>query len=178
MEKGQMSLIIIDPGHGGRDPGACCEGLLEKELNLQIGLALKHLLQCDHLSVSLSRGDDAFKSLGQRCEMANNSKADLFLSVHCNASEDENARGIEVFHFPASPSGKKLAQAVYQELLKLGRQSRGVKEANYFVLKHTRMPACLVECGFITNAEEAGWLKNHIPEIAEALARGIKKFVG
>jgi N-acetylmuramoyl-L-alanine amidase len=178
MEKEQMPLIIIDPGHGGRDPGACGNGLQEKELNLKIGLALKKLLQDDNLSAGLTRGDDSFKSLNQRCELANNSNAGLFLSVHLNAAEDGEAQGMEVFHFPAGERGQKLAFAVYRELLSLGRKGRGVKAANYFVLKHTRMPACLIECGFITNPDEAEWLEDNIPAIAAALRRGIKTFVG
>jgi N-acetylmuramoyl-L-alanine amidase len=178
MEKEQMPLIIIDPGHGGRDPGACASGLQEKELNLQIGLALKNLLPQDGLEAGLTREDDTFIGLNHRCELANNSNADLFLSVHLNAAGDDKAQGMEVFHFPASERGEKLAFAVYRELLSLGRKGRGVRAANYFVLKHARMPACLVECGFITNADEAEWLEDNIPAIAAALQRGIKNFVG
>jgi N-acetylmuramoyl-L-alanine amidase len=170
-----MNQIVIDPGHGGRDPGASVPGLNEKDLNLGICRELARLLRDEKISALPTREDDSFISLEQRCEVANNSKAALFLSVHCNASEDQGAAGIEAFHAPDSEAGAKFARALRQELVKLGRIDRGVKPASYYVLKHTEMPACLVECGFITNPAEAVWLKTHIAEIARALAQGIIK---
>ena len=172
-----MILVVIDPGHGGQDPGAVASDLKEKDLNLEISVELTSLVQHNRIPALLIRGEDLFLSLEQRCEMANNLKAGLFLSVHCNASQNQSAAGIEVFHAPDSGSGKKFARALHQELSKLGRVDRGVKPAEYYVLKHTHMPACLVECGFITNREEAAWMKSHISELAQALARGISEFV-
>jgi N-acetylmuramoyl-L-alanine amidase len=166
-------MVVIDPGHGGKDPGAVASGLNEKDLNLEISLELLRILNERQSKAALTRSEDVYLSLEQRCEMALNLKADRFLSIHCNAASDQSATGIEVFHAPVSDPGEIFALALHQELTKLGRVDRGVKPAGYFVLKHTRMPACLVECGFITNPEEAEWLKNHIPEIAQALARGI-----
>jgi len=172
-----MTTVVIDPGHGGQDPGAAASGMKEKDLNLEISRELMRLLRDEKIPALLTRGDDSFLSLEQRCEAADNSKAARFLSVHCNASENQSAEGIEVFHAPDSEAGKKFAQSLHQELSKLGRVDRGVKPAGYYVLKHTRMPASLVECGFITNREEAVWIKEHIVEIARALAQGIIKIV-
>ena len=89
-----MSLIMIDPGHGGQDPGAIANGLQEKDLNLSICLGLSKLLEARGQNAGLTRSGDVFISLRQRCEIANNSKAALFLSVHCNASENAAAAGI------------------------------------------------------------------------------------
>ena len=168
-----MSLIVIDPGHGGKDPGAVANGLQEKDLNLQIALELARLLAAKGLAVRLTRENDRYPALEDRCEIANNLKAGLFLSIHCNASPDRTAHGLEVFHHPASEPGKRLAQAINGELGKLGRAARGVTPADFYVLKHTAMPACLVECGFLTNPGEAEWIKTHVNEITAALAQGI-----
>jgi N-acetylmuramoyl-L-alanine amidase len=172
-----MSLIMIDPGHGGQDPGAIANGLQEKDLNLSICLGLSKLLEARGQNAGLTRSGDVFISLRQRCEIANNSKAALFLSVHCNASENAAAAGIEAFHAGAGGAGEKFAQTLCRSLSKLGRQVRGAKPADYYVLRHTVMPACLVECGFVSNPEEAAWLKNHVSEIAQALADGIIEYL-
>jgi len=171
-----MSLIVIDPGHGGEDPGAVANGMQEKELNLNIALEMKNLLDKAGLSVLLTREQDETLSLGKRVAIANNEKASLFLSVHCNASTNPLANGLEVFHYPQSSSGKKFATSLSESLLLLGRKMRGVSEEKFYVLKHSHMPACLVECGFITNPEEGVWIKSHISEIAEALAQGIRNW--
>lgn len=171
-----MSLIVIDPGHGGRDPGAVASGLKEKDLTLAISREMMGLAQKDGFPTALTRTEDMFFSLKQRCDIAINLKATLFLSVHCNASPVQSAAGIEVYYNDGSDDGRKFALALHKELSKLGRNDRGVKPAEYYVLKHTHMPACLVECGFITNCEEAVWLKDHIPEIAQALARSVAGF--
>jgi len=171
-----MSLIVIDPGHGGKDPGAVANGLEEKNLNLQISRELGKRLLSKGILAQLTRGSDLDLSLEDRCKTANNWTADLFLSVHCNASPNPLAQGIETFHHPSSPAGNRLAQAIHQELAKLGRRDRGVKTAEFYVLKHTRMPAVLVECGFVTNPAEAEWIKTHIPDLALALAKGIQNF--
>lgn len=171
-----MSLIVIDPGHGGQDPGAVASGLQEKDLNLAISREMMDLIQKNGFPAGLTRTEDAFLSLQQRCEIANNLRATLFLSIHCNGSPVQSASGIEVYYNDGSDDGKKFARALHKELSRLGRNDRGVKPAEYYVLKHTHMPACLVECGFITNREEAVWLKDHISEIAQALARSVGGF--
>lgn len=171
-----MGPVMIDPGHGGRDPGAVASGLREKQLNLEIALALAGVLAGLKTDALLTRENDLGLSLKQRCEIADNSRAALFLSIHCNASENPQARGIELFHDPGSARGQRLAESLHRELLRFGRRDRGVKPAAFFVLKHTSMPACLVECGFISNPGEAAWLKASASAIAQALADGIKAF--
>mgnify|MGYP000008670464 CR=1 FL=1 len=169
-----MSLILIDPGHGGADSGACASGLKEKDLNLEIALKLWRLLWQKNITATLTRITDLDKSLAQRCEMANRLNASYFLSIHCNSAPDPKAEGIEVFYFPQSEQGRRWAETIFSALEKLGRVQRGIKPARFYVLKHTRMPACLVECGLISNPLEAKWLKNSTAQIAKALAEGIE----
>ena len=176
-----MSLILIDPGHGGSDPGAivpqtagALAGLKEKELNLEISLKLWRLLWEKGFLVSLTRMSDIDKSLAQRCEQANRLNAGFFISIHCNASTNPEAEGIEAFHFPGSGLGKSWAEKIINSLSALGRKIRGVKPADFYVLKHTRGPAVLVECGFLTNPQEANWLKKSTEQIAQSLCQGIE----
>jgi len=187
MEKEKMR-IIIDPGHGGDDPGAIGNGVKEKELNLAIALELKSrvlagLSQPEILNpgsgfqITLTRDSDTFLSLKNRVEIANQFKEGIFLSIHCNASLDSRAQGIEVFYYPSSPEGEKLARSIYFFLCQLGREKRGTKPANFYVLKWTKVPAVLLECGFVSNAEEALWIKDNVPEIAFEIARGIKAYI-
>jgi len=176
--------IIIDPGHGGADPGAMGNGLKEKELNLAIAEELKKLLSQpqsqvlrSEFQITLTRDSDTFLSLKNRVEIANQFKEGIFLSIHCNSALDTRAQGIEVFHYPSSKEGENLAEKIYLALCQLGRVERGVKGANFYVLKYTLLPSALVECGFISNLQEALWIKEHIPEIAFELARGIKAYI-
>jgi len=170
-----MSLILIDPGHGGADSGACASGLKEKDLNLEIALKLWRILWRKNISATLTRITDLEKSLHQRCEMANRLKADFFLSIHCNSAPNAQAEGVEIFYFPTSAKGKMWAELILSFLEELGRKIRGAKPANFYVLRHTQMPACLVECGFISNPKEAEWLKNSTERIAKVLAEAIEK---
>ena len=117
-------------------------------------------------------------SLEQRCEVAYNSKAALFLSVHCNASENQSASGIEAFHAPDSEAGAKFARSLHQELSKLGRVDRGVKPAGYEVLRWTMCPAVLIEVGFLTNDADRQKLCEaaYRERIAEAIAAGVADY--
>lgn len=170
-----MNLLVIDPGHGGADPGAVALGLKEKDLNLNISLLLKQFLENAGEKVLLTRETDLFLSLSQRASLANKEKAELFLSIHCNASPDPKAHGIELFYFPESASSQQLAEKLAQTLGFLERKMRGIKPGKFYLLKHTQMPACLLECGFITHPEEAEWLKNHPQQIAQAISEAILK---
>ena len=173
-----MISIWIDPGHGGEDAGACANGLREKDLNLAISLALKNFIDERGTAQGyLTRSDDRFLTLDERCKLANNSQAGAFISVHCNASPNQDAKGIEVFHFAGSPSGSKLAESVFKALSPLGREGRGVKTADFYVLKNTRIPACLVECGFLTNPAEAAWITQNIRTLAKAIADALGAYL-
>lgn len=164
--------IALDPGHGGRDPGAIgARGVKEADVNLMIAEQLSSLL-VDKYDVMITRPADVFVALPVRAESANSWGADIFISIHCNAASNPRARGIEVFHYLNSQKGQQLADCIYAGLeFVTGQKGRGVREANFVVLRHTKMPACLVECGFVSNLEEEKLLAT--PSYRALLAKGI-----
>lgn len=163
--------IFIDPGHGGTDPGAVANGLLEKDLVLTIALALKrYLLQFDHVEVMLSREDDRFLTLSQRTQMANAWGADIFISIHINAG---GGSGFETFIFNGSVSAATISNQhiMHDEIMKeISGNDRGKKRANFAVLRTSNMPALLTEAAFIDNAVDAAKLKN--PRFIESVVLG------
>ncbi len=152
--------LYLDPGHGGNDSGATGNGLLEKNINLDIALRIRTLLQNNYqnVEVNMSRTSDVARTLDQRTNEANAWGADYFLSIHCNAFNG-SARGYEDY-IHSSLSGSSQT-AVYQnimhdEITKVNQLSnRGKKRANFHVLRESRMPALLTENGFIDNASDA-----------------------
>jgi N-acetylmuramoyl-L-alanine amidase len=151
-----MAFICIDPGHGGSDPGAIShDNVKEKDITLAIAKDLKdHLLKYGH-TVSLTRNDDRFISLHNRCNNANALKADLFLSIHCNSSLNNKAAGTETFYLRKGCKGEKLATYIQKSLIGLTKlKNRGVKSEAFCVLEDTNMPAALVEVAFLSNFEE------------------------
>lgn len=155
------------------DVGACGNGLLEAERCLTIGkLVAKYLLDVGY-RVDLLQYD----GLGTICDKANASRADLFVSLHCNAAESIQAQGTEVFYYYNALSGKKIANCIYQQIVNnIDVTRRGVKEQGFYVIKNTDMPACLVEMAFITNEYDASLLKNKYDDFARAIARGISDY--
>lgn len=171
---------MIDPGHGGSDPGAVGQnGLREKDVNLSVARMLKTFLEEAGYEVRLTRNGDEYVSLLDRCRKANNWGSDLFISVHCNAASNPKALGIETYHFPKSTDGKRLAKEIQASLITTtARKDRGIKEAQYQVLKGTAMPAVLVELGFVSNEEEENLLRDLAFQdiCARAIAHGIKEY--
>jgi N-acetylmuramoyl-L-alanine amidase len=168
----------IDPGHGGSDPGAVGHGLHEADITLQVARLLKKELTAAGHEVLMTRGKDKYVSLGQRAMMANAWNADLFVSLHCNAAATASAMGLEIFHFNDSDDGRHVASRVWDRLdLEFGDHHlmRGVKEANFAVLRLTSMPAVLVEMEFITNLKQSQNLADPAWQLrmAKALAEGI-----
>lgn len=175
----KMKWICIDAGHGGKDPGAIGRsGLNEKDINMQVALKVADLLM-DRYVVVMTRTDDQYVSLGKRCDIANQSKSHLFVSIHCNAAENHEANGIETFHYYTSTRGKLFANAIQWGLIALtDRRDRGVKAAGFQVLRDTSMPATLIELGFITNTEEEQLLQKEEFQnaCAKAIVKGIDDF--
>ncbi len=182
--------VMIDPGHGGdRHPGAVNTrlNLLEKHINLSVCRDILGI-SCagDYLfEPKMTRVSDISISLKERCEFANGVKADAFVSVHCNARYTHRP-GIEIetYHYPGSMKGNNLASLIQQGLLedvgKIGDVvDRGVKQKAFYVLKHTIMPAALVELGFITDDDEALFLNNPKNQkvMAKAIADAIELFL-
>ncbi len=175
-----MKKIVIDPGHGGSDPGAVGKsGLRESDVALKVSLKVEMILSDLGFSVRLTRPSNTYVPLRTRAEIANHEQADLFVSVHCNAAENKSAQGVETFHYPTSKNGKVLAEILQERLVGLGgRKNRGVKTANFLVLRETFMPAVLVELGFISNSEEESVLNsNSYQEIcANAIAQAVRRY--
>ncbi|MEX0961294.1 MAG: N-acetylmuramoyl-L-alanine amidase [Simkaniaceae bacterium] len=184
IRKNQPSLIVLDPGHGGMDKGASSHGVDEKHPALQTALKAKQYLMQKGYRVILTRVTDVFIPLSKRASIANQNRCKLFVSIHFNAAKSTNAKGIEVFYFNAKEpwrlqSSKKLATCLLHRLVaQTGARSRGVKTANFHVIRETNMPAVLVEGGFLTNPGERTLLSDekYLDRLAKALAEGIDRY--
>ncbi|MDZ7289946.1 MAG: N-acetylmuramoyl-L-alanine amidase [candidate division KSB1 bacterium] len=179
----QGRFIAVDAGHGGNDPGARNQsvGLNEKTVTLAIAQKLQTFLESRGHQVLMTRNEDVFVELGRRAELANTAGTDIFVSIHCNSSDNTSATGIETYHHTnASQDGRALATNIHQVLVAVfpTHNNRGVKAANFVVLRETQMPACLVETEFISNNQQAQFLANpaNQEKIAQAIADGIENY--
>lgn len=176
--------VVIDPGHGGPDPGAVgIGGLREKDVVLDVSLQVARLLQAQGVQVTLTRTSDIDLDLPPRVSIANRSGAAAFVSIHANALSmaRPDVNGVETFHFAGGRS-QVLAGALQRRMMAIsgGTPSRGVKQGRFFVIRRTVMPAALVEMGFVTGAIDAPRLAN--PDfrrrMALAIAGGVLEFLG
>ena len=174
--------VVVDPGHGGERPGAVypnAEGvdIIERDLTLAISLKLRDRLEEAGYNVVMTRETDIDVDLYERAEIANAVNADLFVSVHCNASGTvPTYQGIYTYYFPGSGRGEKLARTIQPPLCAItGAIDRGVSKANFVVLRETEMCAVLVETGFMSNVEELTRLCD--PAYQEKVAWGIAEGV-
>jgi len=174
-----VPLIVIDPGHGGNDPGAIgINNLQEADVNLAIALETVRILGSLKLRIVLTRNDDRSVSLEERVAIAEQVKATAFVSIHANSAglNRPTINGTETYHFPGSEQGEELATNIQNNIVQsLQVVNRGVKTANFFVLRNTSMPAVLVETGFITGTQDASRLVNSTfqSQMARAIAMGI-----
>ena len=174
--------ICLDPGHSGKiEPGACSGGVTEAVINLEVAKIAGRMLEKFGHKVLLTRTGEVDNSwLSWRCEAAWAFGADIFVSIHCNASNDESAKGTETFYFPGSETGHALACCIQSELVALCRTfDRKVKTNDeWTVLLETAMPAVLVELAFLTNDAERVRLSSDMGkrQFAEGLVRGINRF--
>lgn len=171
--KGVELRVAIDRGHGGSDPGAIAYGVRESTITGQVGLLLRdELRSLRHRPHLVQRG-----SLSGRASDANRWRADRFVSIHANAAATNTARGIETWFFPGSARGRRLAASVQAALISEFPSSpdRGVKEADFAVLRLTRMPAVLVELEFLTHPEARVLLQREAIQAryARAIAWGV-----
>lgn len=178
----QRVLIALDPGHGGRDPGAVgIGGLRETDIVLEVGLRVAELLQEHGAEVILTRTDEREIGLEPRVLAANRANADLFVSIHANAisMSRPDVNGVETY-FYSSVAAENLATYLQESMLEAtNMNSRGVKEARFYVLRRTTMPAALVEVGFVTGAIDARLLAESAFRdiVAQAITRGILQYV-
>lgn len=163
-------LIMFDYGHGGKDPGAVYKGRKEAQDVLKLGQVVAKRLRAAGIVVDETRIADATLSLDGRVKSELKKKYDYFISFHRNAFKPEQATGAEVYVYRAyNTKSKALARKIQKSLVDIGFRDRGVKEADFYVLKHTKAPALLLEVGFIDNS-----IDNELFDVKfEAIAKGI-----
>ena len=193
--------IAIDPGHGGIDGGTGDkEGLLEKDINLDVSLRLKKELLVEGFSVIMTREEDKSleelsningsrykRDLNARKTIINESDSIIFVSMHVNSSKKTSVRGVRVYYYPTSVEGRELAESicqsvnknVYEKYLKDDNLKAETMPEDYFILRETQYPGVLVEIGFITNPEDNKLLKNerYKKKIAFAIKKGIIEYL-
>ena len=165
-----FSRVVIDPGHGGHDRGGWTGKVYEKHLALDTALRLERYLQASGYQVTMTRKSDTFISLPRRAAIGNRYRSSVFVSLHYNHSWRRSVSGLETFYYRAE--SKPLAEAVQRGMLRRVKASnRGVKFGRYHVLRASRNPAVLVECGFVSNTRERSRMKKG--DYRDAVARGI-----
>lgn len=168
--------LYINPGHDRLvDPGTVSpEGLCECDVVWEVGVILEKLLVNAGVKVMDVFQDD---DLAQVCAAANTSGANLFISIHCNAANNRQANGTETFVFAEGNQASKFARCVQKQICgSLNTLNRGVKEANFYVLKKTDMPAVLIELAFLTNEWDAQQLRYKQEDFAAAIARAVTDY--
>lgn len=185
-------IIVLDPGHGGSDPGAIGPtGLQEKQVTLPIAEYLKSILEAKGAKVILTRTTDVdvygphasgVDELQARVNVANGNQADAFMSIHINSFSNPNVGGIATYYFDGSDQSKKLASSVQGQIAEHSgfNGDRGIQPGNLYVLRHSLMPSILVELGFISNPTEEGHLKESSTQkaFANELAKGLELYFG
>lgn len=167
-------MVVLDPGHGGKDNGARWYGISEKTLNLDVAKRVEVLLKKRGIPVTLTRRSDVYVSLDKRAAIANRYSGSTLVSIHFNAHTNRSIKGIETFYL--SSKGKRLASSIQSRLSKRIRTNdRGCKKHHYAVLTKTKGVAVLVECGFMSNRwESARCAKTWYRDIlAQEIASGI-----
>jgi N-acetylmuramoyl-L-alanine amidase len=174
---GSSTTVVIDAGHGGHDRGGIPgQRIAEKEMTLDVAQRLKKVLAADGYRVVMTRDYDVFVPLGTRAAIANSYRNAIFVSVHFNSAKRVGADGIETYFYDRD--SLPLASAVHH-FVAGGAPSpnRGVRRRGYFVLRRARVPAVLVECGFLTNPNEAAYISksSYRQKLAEEIAAGIRE---
>lgn len=191
----QKECIVVDVGHGGFDSGKIgIHGELEKNVNLQIALKLKKILEDDGMSVIMTREDDQglydenasnkkVQDLQRRCDLINDKKPTLTVSIHQNSYTSPEIKGAQVFYYTTSVESKKLAEIMQASLIdNVDPDNHREAKSNdsYYILKKTSSPIIIVECGFLSNPEEAEKLSDEAyqQKISEAIRIGIREYLG
>ena len=178
---GEDIIVCIDPGHGGKDPGCNTETRLEKDDVLKLGLAMRTAMEAQGIKVIMTREDDTFIPLDERCEIANKADATYFISVHRNIFGSDDVYGDEIWKSSnASEEASALADNVMSGLEGVGMQrNRGVREGSqdgngdYAVLRNTEMCSILLEMGFMQNKKDNKYFDKNVDAYAEAVTQAV-----
>lgn len=169
-----FSTVVLDAGHGGKDGGSVWNGLIEKKLCLDVAKRVEAGLKARGLKTVMTRRTDTFVELSQRARLANRVPSSIFVSIHFNGSRKTIISGGEVYY--RSSRGRTLASAISRSIQnRVTGGARGIFHGNYKVLRDTRMPAVLVECGYLSNKREAARCATptHRQKLADAIVSGI-----
>lgn len=185
--KKDQVVIVVDPGHGGEDPGKVgINDVLEKDLNLQIAKKVKKLLEEAGIKIVMTRTNDKVpdakkEDLNQRVQLINETKPKLALCIHQNSYPDAKIKGAQVFYHTITPEAEDVASIVQEQLRTVDpTNTRQIKENDtYFMLKNTQVPTIIVECGFLTNPDEAAKLtqEDYQDKLAQAICEGVVKWL-
>lgn len=183
-----MVKIVIDAGHGGNDAGATGNGLLEKNLTLDIVERIASKLKNDYEGVEtlLTRNTDVFVGLSERANIANQAKADIFVSVHINSATDPSAKGFESHMYNGTSDPKTIAfqnvmhESIFNAIKSAGIEDRGKKKSNFAVVRESAMVALLTENLFISSPSDASKLSkpDFLDTVAQGHVDGLEKFLG
>lgn len=183
------ATVVLDSGHGGSDPGKIgINDALEKELNLKIAKKVKKALKKEGIQVVMTREDDTslaknaegnqkIQDMKARVQLINDTKPALVISIHQNSYQEESIHGAQVFYYSHSKEGERVAKLMQKALLEVDKDNTRQAKANdtYYLLKRTDVPTIIVECGFLSNLQEADKLvdEGYQDALAEAICQGI-----
>lgn len=188
-------VVVIDAGHGGSDPGKIgVSGALEKDINLEIAKRIKILLEEKGISVFMTRETDEMlceealennrkrADMAKRVELINEISPDMVISIHQNSYTDPEVSGAQVFYYSESEEGARMAAMMQKALTEIDNENTRKEKANnnYYLLKRTKAPTIIVECGFLSNPKEAAKLveKEYQDMISNAIVKGIESCFG
>lgn len=190
----EEKVVLLDPGHGGFDPGKIgVDKSKEKDLNLQIAKKIKKQLEKKKITVFLTREDDTglydegssnkkVQDMRRRVEIINEKKPQLVISIHQNSYSDSAVKGAQVFYYSHSKEAKEAAEVMQKALKNLEKENRREAKANatYYMLKKTQPPTIIVECGFLSNPEEAAKLSDEAyqEKLAKTICKGTIEYIG
>ena len=193
-QEAKVRKVVVDAGHGGFDSGKVgINGALEKDINLEIARKVQQKLEQAGIATIMTRKTDQGlydegeenkkqQDMKRRCSVINESEADLAVSIHQNSYTEESICGPQVFYYETSVKGRNLAEILQETLnqnLEIVRPRAGKANDTYYLLRKTEIPTVIVECGFLSNTEEAEKLMKEVyqEKIAQAICEGVQEFL-
>lgn len=189
----RKNTVVIDAGHGGSDPGKVgAEDILEKEINLAIAKKVETQLKKEKVKVIMTREEDRLltadadsgskaQDMKERVELINKELPQIAVSIHQNSYQDASVHGAQVFYYSGSGEGERAAGIMQNALLAFDAENTRQPKANntYYLLRRTEVPTIIVECGFLSNPEEARnlCLEEYQEKVAQAICQGILEFI-